>query len=80
MAALGYMQIPLKLVGLRFSLPFIRLSLFFSFKGFFVLFFFPEMKRQDRPAKGACYRTLGSLVALLNASFCFNGVSLGDVD
>lgn len=59
MVALGHMQIPLKLVGLRLGLPFISSLSFILFLGFWG-FFLLETKRQDRPDKGVCYKRLGS--------------------
>lgn len=90
MAALGHMQIPLKLVRLRLGLPFIRpfffplLRVFWLFNFFFFIFIFQKQRSEIGLLKGRVAKTLGYLgirrSALLNASFCFNGVSLGDID
>lgn len=75
------MQISLKLVGLRLGLSFIWLFLCFGLfccvfwgegvQGFLAFLFFPETKRQNRPAEGCVTKHGEYLPYLIHTSFCF---------
>lgn len=83
MAALGCMQIPLKLVGLRLGLPFISSLSFILFLGFWG-FFCQKQRGKIGLIKECVTKDWGSLgfwrSALLKTSFWFNGVEPGDLD